>query len=371
MARPAGAQPYQIVGPNKCMGCHDHEPQKLWAEKKEGPKSHLNALSQLDDKRSAGWGKAVGIEDVFDLKGSCVKCHATPLKGSVDFGVSCESCHGPGSGYLEPHQQKGSYRKAVSLGMYDTRVSEGGSYAIWAKMCLDCHVLKDQKLIAAGHPSGAGFDLADKSFGQVVHWKEKYDKSALASGKKGGGPPPKAEPTKAEAPKVEAKVEPTKPAAKGEPTKAAKGPEPTAAPGPRPTTAAAPVPTAQPTRGPVAPAPTARPGELPTPAPAATQVVAEPPTRPVSVATPRPVAAPVAIPEPVGPRGALAEAAAARGKVLVSLGSSLASGKAAPAPKVTLPSTDYRGPDGELLRLQDETLRLLLEALSEKPKEKK
>ena len=39
-----------------------------------------------------------------------------------------------------------------------------------------------------------------------------------------------------------------------------------------------------------------------------------------------------------------------------------------------IPSSKLRAEllaDGQLLRLQDETLRLLLEALSEKPKEKK
>src|SRR5262245_51406115 len=88
----------QYLGPNKCTSCHDHEKQAAWATKDK----HVKALEQLEDKNAAKYAKAVGLADVYNLKGSCVPCHATVFNGDANAGVSCESCHGPGSDYLEP-----------------------------------------------------------------------------------------------------------------------------------------------------------------------------------------------------------------------------------------------------------------------------
>jgi len=64
--------------------------------------------------------------------------------------------------------------------------------------------------------------------------------------------------------------------------------------------------------------------------------------------------------------GLVPEIAAARGKILTSLASRV--GQVAKAPPVSpLPTAGYRGPDGELLRLQDEVLELTLRSLSPKP----
>jgi len=355
------ARAADIVGPNKCMGCHDHEPQKDWAEKKEGPKGHLNALSQLEDKKSAGYAKAIGLADPYDLKGSCVKCHATVFKGDANAGVSCETCHGPGSAYLDPHKEKGSYQKAVSLGMYDTR----GNYGVWAKLCLDCHIMTDKKLVAAGHVSGSDFEVGAKSFGQVVHWKPQYDKGALAAAGKAykpGGAAPASVIARPPAPewkepvKPIAKAEPPKAAepAKGEPAKAEVAAKPEAekpaapeavkkaeAPAPRP---------AAPRREPRAPA-------------AAPPVAEAAPVIVMVMPTPAPL--PKFVEPPPSKRNVVAEAAAARGRLLAALAQMIEDGKApAAAPARPAPAADYAGPDGELLRLQDEVLALELEMLA-------
>lgn len=359
---------YDIVGPNKCTNCHDHEIQKTWAEKTEGPKGHLNAIEQLEDKRSAGWGKAVGLADVYDLKGSCVKCHATVFKGAAQTGVSCETCHGPGSGFLEPHQQKGSYQKAVGLGMYDTRVGSGGSYAVFAKMCLACHVMNDKKLVAAGHPPGAGFDLGVKAFGPVVHWKESIDKAQLVAAGKGflsGKPvlePAPKEPQKEPAKEPAKAPEPTKAPAKTAPAKEAKAPAPTA-PAPKEATVAPPA--KQPGGKPEPPLEKPTQAAMPVPPKAApTESVAPPP---VPVPVPLPTLATPPEPPTGGP---LSAAAAARGRVLRTLAEAIRQGKTVPLGPIPTPAP-YDGPDAELLRLQDEVLQLSREALASPPKEKK
>src|SRR5262249_22831478 len=114
-AAPVHAQKYTVVGRAKCVNCHDHDREKLWSEKKDGPppNNHLNALKQMDTQKGKDFGKALGIADVFDPdKSTCLKCHATVTKGDPSGGITCESCHGPGSGYLDPHQKKGSYQVA-------------------------------------------------------------------------------------------------------------------------------------------------------------------------------------------------------------------------------------------------------------------
>src|SRR4029453_7307485 len=84
-----------ILGPNKCTSCHDHDKQKAWADKD----THAKALTQLEDKKAAGYAKAIGLADPYDLKGSCVGCHATVFSGDANAGVSCETCQGAGSDY--------------------------------------------------------------------------------------------------------------------------------------------------------------------------------------------------------------------------------------------------------------------------------
>src|SRR5207344_595817 len=123
LAAAAAAQTY--TGPSRCVGCHDHDRQAQKWQKEEPAelkgKSHFNTLKQLDGPKAAGFAKAIGLADPYDLKGSCVKCHSTVFRGDANAGVSCESCHGASSGYIEVHQPKGSYLKAVAAGLRDLK----------------------------------------------------------------------------------------------------------------------------------------------------------------------------------------------------------------------------------------------------------
>src|SRR6266850_5037288 len=117
----ATAPAQTVVGPSKCTACHDHDRQSGKWQKEEPAqykdKAHYNTRKQLDGAKAGAYAKAIGLADPYDVKGSCVTCHATVFRGDANAGVSCESCHGPASGYLEPHQVKGSYAKAVSTGL--------------------------------------------------------------------------------------------------------------------------------------------------------------------------------------------------------------------------------------------------------------
>ncbi len=99
------AQDFQYVGAAKCKICHNKpatgQQYKIWSES-----LHANAMKTLSNEKSLAYAKAHNIADPTK-EASCIKCHSTAgsLKDSqmagitIAEGVSCESCHGPGSAY--------------------------------------------------------------------------------------------------------------------------------------------------------------------------------------------------------------------------------------------------------------------------------
>ena len=109
----------------------------------------------------------------------CLACHAlNPPQEQrsrtfdVSEGVSCETCHGPASGWLGPHTERDwTHEKSVALGMYDTR-----DIVSRTEKCLGCHLgaedkYVDHELIAAGHPM-LQFELDSFSAVMPRHWKD-------------------------------------------------------------------------------------------------------------------------------------------------------------------------------------------------------
>jgi len=391
LATASTARAQTVVGPSKCTACHDHDRQSAKWQKEEPAqykdKAHYNTRKQLDGAKAGTYAKAIGLADPYDVKGSCVTCHATVFRGDANAGVSCESCHGPASGYLEPHQVKGSYAKAVSTGLRDLKSKPPAI----AKACVACHLTTDKRLIAAGHPSGADFDVGG-GLKKVVHWATTYDFAAVSAAGKaamgpgaaraaapppppaggvpaapGGAPPPvkaggrapaggsgaaaPSAPSAASAPwdwNAPIRALPEDYVPEVEPAAPAPAPAPaggTAAPAaPRPARPAAPPPPAR-----VAPAPS-----LAEDLPVAPAIVA---TDAAALATPPPP------PPPTGPRSTTARVAEARGGAAVVLARVLRAGTKVPALPPASAPREFKGPDGELLRLQDEAIALALEAL--------
>lgn len=130
-----------------------------------------------------GWKNGDGN---FERK--CLTCHAgtTPDQdfkdpvslANLEFGVQCESCHGPGEKYLatSEHQQptwrtKTPEQKAA-LGMTDL-----SNAAVAAEVCLSCHLgnLKAGRFVthdmyAAGHPPLPPFELQTFLDAMPPHW---------------------------------------------------------------------------------------------------------------------------------------------------------------------------------------------------------
>jgi hypothetical protein len=330
-----------VIGPSKCTGCHDHERQaRKWS--KEEPAalrghSHFGTRAQLEAPKSAAFARAVGLTDPYDVKGSCVRCHATVFRGDAGAGVSCESCHGPGSGYNDLHQVKGSYAKAVAAGMRDLRAKP----AKVGVLCVECHVTGDRRLAAAGHPVGAQFD-AGGALAKILHWSQPLDPGAVSAAARA-----------AAAPRIASAGKPG-PGAPNAP------PPPPAPGGPPPAAADAPFDWDQPIRplpSDYVPEP-AQAEEAPRPRRAAPPPPSLAEDLPLAEATVAEVA-----PPPRATRGAAAATAEARGKAVQVLDRLLRAGARAPLIAAPTRPREYQGPDGELLRLQDEAMALALEAL--------
>ena len=382
------ARAQTVVGPSKCTACHDHDRQTAKWQKEEPlqykDKAHYNTRKQLDGAKAGTYAKAIGIADPYDVKASCVTCHATVFRGDANAGVSCESCHGPASGYLEPHQVKGSYAKAVSTGLRDLKSKPPAI----AKACVACHLTTDKRLIAAGHPSGAEFDVGS-GLKKVVHWDTTYDFAAVtAAGKAAMGPA--AARAAAAPPPPPGGGAPAAPGGAPAPVKAG-GRAPAAAPAapsaasapwdwnapiralpedyvPEPAEATAPaasVAAAAPAGGTAAPvAPRAARPAPPARVAPAPSLAEDLPVAPAIVATEAAaLAPPPAAPPPAGPRSATARVAEARGGAALVLARVLRGGAKVPALPPATPPREFKGPDGELLRLQDEAIALALEAL--------
>jgi hypothetical protein len=130
----AGATP-KYVGSGKCKMCHKTEKQgkqyQIWEES-----AHAKAYLTLASEESKAIAAKLGIEDA-QTSDQCLSCHVTgfgvadSLKDktySIEEGVGCEACHGPGSDYKKMSIMK-DHDKAVAAGLWETN----------EETCVKCH----------------------------------------------------------------------------------------------------------------------------------------------------------------------------------------------------------------------------------------
>jgi hypothetical protein len=148
----------------------------VWA----GQDKHARAYLVLSNPVSVRIGKTLKLEHPPSQTPRCLACHAlavSPEQRAQTFditdGVSCESCHGPASGWLGQHTVKDwpHERSVKELGMLDMR-----DLVKRSERCLTCHLgtsekSVDHELIAAGHPD-LTFELNLFSAVEPKHWKE-------------------------------------------------------------------------------------------------------------------------------------------------------------------------------------------------------
>ncbi|MCI0697161.1 hypothetical protein L0337_34800 [candidate division KSB1 bacterium] len=171
---------YQTLGPGSCglgqNNCHTSE-NDWWKDDAH----HATVDAFYDDPTAyEKIARLAGVDAGSMMKGNqqCMSCHGTVISGKeareAEDGVSCESCHGPGSAYKDPHSEgdpklgvnRPGRIKALQLGMVELKNLDNR-----ANTCVRCHYITDQKLLAAGHPNGANFNYISGLKKVAKHWK--------------------------------------------------------------------------------------------------------------------------------------------------------------------------------------------------------
>ncbi len=193
------------VGGNKFAGagscnkekCHGHATKPRANEYTTWIKAEIHSAgySVLYEKEAKEIAKKYGIKGKAGEDERCAVCHSIfldkkpDLKGAkfdVNEGVTCEACHGPSSGYLEPHakpyEPKGAegkvldkarakrHKESVGQGMWDAKNPK-----IRIETCVFCHYQISSKMLDAGHPD-LNFEMTYFQKTMPVHWVETPDK---------------------------------------------------------------------------------------------------------------------------------------------------------------------------------------------------
>lgn len=140
-ADPADKEPaFHLMGVKNCKLCHNKEATgKQYEVWKGGP--HANAFASLASDQSVAKAKELGLKKHPQEEPECLRCHVTAFavmgdlanqKITLEEGVSCESCHGPGSGYKSKKTMEG-----LTAGTIDP--ASVGLIVPDEKTCLTCH----------------------------------------------------------------------------------------------------------------------------------------------------------------------------------------------------------------------------------------
>jgi hypothetical protein len=131
---------FKYGGVATCKACHMTKKSgaqyKIW---QKGP--HAKAYQTLKSPKAKEIGKKLGVEDPANSK-KCVKCHVTAyeapaeLKGpklTLEEGIGCEACHGPGSEYK---------KKKIITAIWEGKLKAadyGLIKPVTEEVCLTCH----------------------------------------------------------------------------------------------------------------------------------------------------------------------------------------------------------------------------------------
>lgn len=150
------AADHDYIGAGKCKMCHNSAAKGAqytkWTEAK-----HSKAFATLGSDKAKEIASAKGIADPQKDDG-CLSCHVAghgvdaarlTQKYSVEEGVSCEACHGPGGDYWKMNVMK-DQAKAIAAGLVMPD----------EKTCVTCHNDKS--------PTFKGFNF-DEMYAKIAH----------------------------------------------------------------------------------------------------------------------------------------------------------------------------------------------------------
>jgi len=129
---------FDYVGTKKCKICHKTQ-LETWEKQK-----HAKAWEALNDEEKKN--------------SKCIGCHTT--NGPEMPNVTCEACHGPGSGYSKPTIMNKAKYKANHEEQHKKAV-EAGLVIPTKETCVKCHNEES--------PTFKGFDY-EKYKAKIKHW---------------------------------------------------------------------------------------------------------------------------------------------------------------------------------------------------------
>jgi len=130
---------FSYVGYKKCKPCHLGS--KIGAQSKIWEAgSHANAYAELASEQSLELAKKLQMKEEPQKSAECLSCHVTAygvadslkMDVTLEEGVSCEACHGPGSDYYPM-----KVMKALRAGTQDPK--EVGLWDPNEELCVTCH----------------------------------------------------------------------------------------------------------------------------------------------------------------------------------------------------------------------------------------
>lgn len=148
---------------------------------------HAKAFRTLSNNDSKAMAAKLNIADAT-ASSRCLTCHATDAPKAQQGelfdlrrdAVGCESCHGPGEKYLNPHAAErwtAEQRAAVgSKGLLDQfGLIDTNNLEVRANTCVACHLQIDKDLVDAGHPP-LSFEMYMYNYYSTgdyhIHWDE-------------------------------------------------------------------------------------------------------------------------------------------------------------------------------------------------------
>ncbi len=171
--------PAKVIGADGCKKCHAAEVDQ-WLRT-----PHAQTIDTLHRKPEAkAIADRLGIRSVKRNE-TCVRCHYAEREERgrvrIDSGVSCESCHGPATDWVQLHAEYGpgvtretespTARQQRRLASISAGMNNPSNLYLIARQCLDCHTTPDEQLVdVGGHPAGStDFELVAWSQGMVRH----------------------------------------------------------------------------------------------------------------------------------------------------------------------------------------------------------
>jgi len=140
MAQQAKATKFKYVGVKKCKMCHKGVKKGKIYEKWQAA-AHSKAYTKLASDHAKEVAKKAGVKGDPQQAKECLVCHVTAYDVAANLkaatltmaeGVSCESCHGPGSAYKSL-----KVMKAIAKG-----TMKGADYGLvkpTKEVCVKCH----------------------------------------------------------------------------------------------------------------------------------------------------------------------------------------------------------------------------------------